>query len=728
VAHRRPSLSLRGRLALITIIAVIPALGVTVYSGIEQRRADAGLAVEGALRLARLAAREHEQLFRSTRQFLIYLAEYPEDRRARPDACAARFARLLKVYPDYLNIIAATPDGQVYCSAVPLRVQINVADRDWFRRVIHTKAFAVGGYQVGRITGKPLFAAAIPVLDEDGAVRDVLAVGLDLERFNRLAERAALPPGGTLTVIDGGGTVLARYPDPGPWVGRSFPDAPIVRAMLSSAEPGHAEVEGIDGARSLFAFASPSDVEGAGHIHVSIGIPAESAYAIATRAMVRNLSVLGLVALLALAASWLSAYRLILRPNRSLLRAVRGMAAGDLSVRTRTAHGAPEIVELARAFDQMAGALEARQAQSERAQQELRESHGLLNAIIEGTTDAIYVKDLDGRYEMINTAGARYIGLTPAEILGRNDLGILTPEQAARVREADRAVVETGQIQMIETTGLFSGVERTFSVTKAPYRDAHGRIIGIMGIARDMTDRVRAGEERERYTVRLQELSRRLLDAQEGERRRIAQELHDEIGQALTAVRANLEAAQRTNPPPAAADRLQDSIGIIDGMIRQVRELSLDLRPSLLDDLGLVAALRWHLDRVAQRAGLTAQFVASPPEMRLRGDIETVCFRVAQEALTNIARHANARRVGVELRQQNGHLTLTVTDDGRGFDIRQAEHSASLGESFGLLGMRERVQLAGGELEVESVPARGTAIRAVFPLAPARRAPTRRQG
>ncbi|MDR7417913.1 MAG: PAS domain-containing protein [Armatimonadota bacterium] len=712
---------------VVTIIAVIPALGVTVYSGLEQRRADAALAIEGALRLARLAAEEQEVLFRSTRQLLIYLAEHPEERQARPGTCSARFARLLPLYPDYVNITALTPDGHVYCSALPTRAAVNAADRDWFQRVIRTKAFTIGGYQIGRITGKPTLVAAVPVLDDDGGVRDVLAVALDLERFNRVAERAALPPDATLTVVDGVGTVLARYPDPERWVGRAFPDAPIVQAMLASPGTGHAELRGIDGVQRLFAFASLTEMRAAGDIHVSVGLPVGAAYATANRAMIRNLSVLGLVALLALTASSFGAQRLIVRPNRALLHAVRRMATGDLSVRTGVSQGAPELVELAGAFDQMADALESRQAQSDQAQSELRTSHALLNAIVEGTTDAVYIKDLEGRYRMINSAGARYVGLTPAEIMGRNDLNVLTPEQAARVREADRAVIETGETRTVETTGIFAGGERTFSVTKAPYRDAHGRIAGVIGIARDVSDLIRAGRDRERYAARLQDLSRRLLEAQEGERRRIARELHDEIGQALTAVSANLEAARRANPPPAAAERLRDGIDIVDGMIRQVRELALDLRPSLLDDLGLVAALRWHLDRVAQRAGLTAQFVALPSEMRLRGDIETLCFRVAQEALTNVVRHARARRVGVELIQQDGHLSLTVTDDGVGFDVDRAEHAAGQGESFGLLSMRERVQLAGGELEVESVPAHGTAVRAVFPLVLARRGPGRRR-
>ena len=212
----------------------------------------------------------------------------------------------------------------------------------------------------------------------------------------------------------------------------------------------------------------------------------------------------------------------------------------------------------------------------------------------------------------------------------------------------------------------------------------------------------------------LQILSRQLLEAQENERRHIARELHDEIGQALTAVKINLQATQRT--PDTLAAYVEDSISIVDRTLQQVRNLSLDLRPALLDDLGLVAALRWYVDRQAQRAGFTAQFVASPLETRPRADIETACFRVAQEALTNVMRHAQAQHVRVELRQHNTELYLLVRDDGKGFDVRTAQERAAQGVSTGLLGMQERVWLVSGQIEIESAPAWGTEIRARFPL------------
>lgn len=217
----------------------------------------------------------------------------------------------------------------------------------------------------------------------------------------------------------------------------------------------------------------------------------------------------------------------------------------------------------------------------------------------------------------------------------------------------------------------------------------------------------------------LQTLSHRLIEAQEQERRHLARELHDEIGQTLTAVKINLETLQRS-VEPCRTEALRDSIEIIKHTLEQVRSLSLDLRPSMLDDFGLVAALRWHLDRQAQRAGFHLHFECDPFEKRHSPETEIACFRLAQEALTNILRHARASQVYVALRQGAGEVVLSVEDNGIGFDVAAARKATARNASMGLLGMEERVRLAGGWLEITSERHVGTNIRAHFPLLPAK--------
>ncbi len=215
---------------------------------------------------------------------------------------------------------------------------------------------------------------------------------------------------------------------------------------------------------------------------------------------------------------------------------------------------------------------------------------------------------------------------------------------------------------------------------------------------------------------RLQTLSSRLIEAQEAERRHLAYELHDEIGQALTAVKINLQASQRSLGMTGDSYPIQESITIVDEALHQVRNLALDLRPSLLDDLGLLAALRWYLDRQSQRTSMTINLVCGAFASALPTKLETVCFRIVQEALTNITKHARATTITVQLNQHDAKLHLSIQDDGIGFDVPAARSRASRGASLGLLGMEERATLVGGQLHIRSMLGQGTEIHVAFPL------------
>lgn len=234
-------------------------------------------------------------------------------------------------------------------------------------------------------------------------------------------------------------------------------------------------------------------------------------------------------------------------------------------------------------------------------------------------------------------------------------------------------------------------------------------------LKREITARKRAEKALADYPRRLKSLSGRLLEAQESERHRIARELHDEIGQSLTAIKIRLQSLQRRSK--TGLPEIVECIRIADQVLSQVHSLSLNLRPPQLDDLGLSAALRWHLDRQAQAAKLIPHFSADSLPGRLQPDLEIACFRVAQEALTNVIRHAHARQVWVKLRRRGAELHLTIQDDGRGFNNDAAHDRADQGEDMGLIGMRERAELAGGGLKLYSSRGRGTQVHLFFPLA-----------
>jgi signal transduction histidine kinase len=233
---------------------------------------------------------------------------------------------------------------------------------------------------------------------------------------------------------------------------------------------------------------------------------------------------------------------------------------------------------------------------------------------------------------------------------------------------------------------------------------------------RNITERKQAEAKRKEYSRKLQVLSRRLVEAQETERRNIARELHDEIGQALTVMQLNLQAMLLSPGTEVVSPRLNESLEVVERVLEQVRDISLDLRPSILDDLGLEPALRWYTERQAALVELRVEFHADRLEQRLDSMIETECFRVAQEALTNVVRHAQAKAVTVELRKEDGQLHLRVRDDGVGFDVVPIRDQAMRGASLGLLSMEERASLAGGGLEFKSNPGKGTEVHAWFPL------------
>jgi PAS domain S-box-containing protein len=215
---------------------------------------------------------------------------------------------------------------------------------------------------------------------------------------------------------------------------------------------------------------------------------------------------------------------------------------------------------------------------------------------------------------------------------------------------------------------------------------------------------------------RLRSLSKRLLEIQEQERRHIARELHDEIGQALTIVKMDLYGFDVASANQAMTVRVREDIARLDNLLAQIRSLALDLGLSALDDLGLVAALRSYARRIAERAGLQLTFDVVGDERRLPDHLETAAYRIGQEAITNMVRHARAKNVMIEVRFGSGIVTLTIQDDGCGFNAPAILNATEGASSMGLFGMQERAALAGGALEIRSSAGSGTTVRVKFPM------------
>jgi signal transduction histidine kinase len=228
--------------------------------------------------------------------------------------------------------------------------------------------------------------------------------------------------------------------------------------------------------------------------------------------------------------------------------------------------------------------------------------------------------------------------------------------------------------------------------------------------------REKARQELRRAFDRLRKLTRRLEVAKEDERKRIARELHDDMGPSLTAVIINLQLLSNGPDKEKAAQRIADTIDLVDRMVERIRDLSLNLRPPLIDELGLVAALSGYLEAQAERTGIEIELKEGTVEKGLPPEVEITAFRVVQEAVTNVIRHAGADAATVIVRQRDGRLDLIVSDRGRGFNVGDTMERASAGKAIGLLGIQERVSMLGGQVAIESTPGKGTTIRASMPV------------
>jgi len=307
-------------------------------------------------------------------------------------------------------------------------------------------------------------------------------------------------------------------------------------------------------------------------------------------------------------------------------------------------------------------------------------------------------------------------GYTRDEVVGHRTIAFgqwLDPEDRARlVMELEQVgSVKNREIAFRRKNGSIGHSLRSFERLTLDGLDC------ILTMCSDVSDRIRIAEELRTSRQRLEVLSRQLITTQETERRHLARELHDEIGQVLTAIKMNLRQTQRVSDPVLQAC-LDENVAMVDQAIGQVRNLSLSLRPPQLDDLGLVAALHWFVKYQARIGGFQEKLIVDLGDIPVPTDLATVCFRITQEALTNAVRHGHPDHIHVELRANENSLVLIIQDDGVGFDVAEARQRATAGASIGLLSMQERANLVEGQLTIESVLGQGTTIKTWFPLRP----------
>ncbi len=380
--------------------------------------------------------------------------------------------------------------------------------------------------------------------------------------------------------------------------------------------------------------------------------------------------------------------------------------------------GAPEVIDAANnhhmTLVRRAGKWETVDSVPHRRVEDLRLSQERFSKAFHFSPDAIVISTLrDGRFIDVNESLLRTTGYRRAEVIGRTSKELsFWPKPEERTRF----------VRMLRKQGFVRDLEVKFRMKQGELRVGllSAQVINIgkepcsVAIMHDITERKRVEEELRRSQEELRNLSAHLQRAREQERACIAREIHDELGQALTALKMDLSWLGKRLPfdTSSLAEKVGAMSRLIDTTTKTVKRISTQLRPGLLDDLGLVAAIEWQAQEFQERTQIRCELELPTGDIALNRELATTCFRIFQEALTNVARHADATSVQVTLKKRADQLLLKVKDNGKGI----AEEDIAHPDSFGLLGMRERARFCGGHVKISSVQGRGTTVVAKIPL------------
>ena len=619
--------SLRSRLVILVLIAVLPGFFLTLYVANIQRQAALRIVKTQNLSTLRLASNGQAQLIANTQSLLGVLAVSNEIQRRDVAACNTLLDNLLQSSTGYRGFSVNTLEGKSWCLTANLRAAQSAAavttatatttqtvnnNARLYERALAVKGFAIGDFGIGGITKRPNFYFAQPVYDARGEPIAMALAALDIDRLNQSIRELQLPEGYVVGILDRDGTFVVRWPDPEDFVGKIFPDKPITQEVLNAGRSGDeftGEMEGVEGVSRLYAFKRVLGVPN-NDLFVYVGIAPEVAYADINNALRQNIIVLGVFTLLALVGAWVFSDRIVLRPISAIARVAKEISKGNLSARTQLKYGRGELSLLARDFDEMCSDLQK----------------------------------------------------------SNDDLTRLNAELDQQVQ------LRTEQLQK--------------AINKL--RESREQL-------RHLSHQQRAGLEEEQT--------------------RISREVHDQIGQALTGLKMDLSTLQRrvlaNGTMPGVTDKIASMSGLIDDTIKTTRAIARRLRPSVLDDLGLGAAIEWHASDFQQRTGIVCSVVNHNLGDSLNRDVATAAYRIVQEALTNVLRHAQATEVLIELEERDDALQVQVCDNGIGTPAEQRDHPKSLG----LLGMRERARELGGTIDIQSAAGNGTANKGTLVIA-----------
>ena len=428
---------LRGRLILLVFIGIVPALLLILHNARRDRDVSAARIQEDAERIVEIAASRQARLIDSTRQLLGALAHVPAVASGDPAGCKRFLRGLTDRYNIYANLGRIDVEGNLVCSATESSDPLNFAERSYFRRARDSKDFAIGDYQIGKLTARGSINFGYPILNRSGEVDAVVFAALDLTWLTQLTAEARLPEGASLSILDSQGIILARFPDPEKWFGKPVPDAPLFQ-FLQLGNHATQELTGMDGVKRLYAFTALNRNPQGGWIHVVVGIPKDIAFAQVDSTLKQNLGWLGVTCLLALATSWFVGNRYVV----------------------------DYVNEHARA----------------------EEARLRLASIVESSEDAIIGKSIDGTIISWNNGAEVMYGYTADEVNGRPITILNPPDRPNEIPQLLEIVKQGKGINRYETERIRNDGRRLYvSASVSPIRDYEGKVIGASTIGRDIT-------------------------------------------------------------------------------------------------------------------------------------------------------------------------------------------------------------------------------------------------
>jgi serine phosphatase RsbU (regulator of sigma subunit) len=410
--------SLRVRLLGLVVLVLVPWLALVLYTQADERRAAVANVDRDAMRVLELVTSQQEAQIDTARQLLAALAKLPQLR--TPDTCNALLKEMLGAYPRYTNFLAVDAIGNLTCSAAPMRGPINVTDRAYFQRAMATRRFAVGDYQIGRITQLPSVNYAYPVYGADGNFETMVVAVQNLGWLAAAVTHFDLPADAILVLTDPNGTVLARIPADERSVGKPMRESDLRAAFANARHRGVLEADDAQGTRRLWVHAPA--IAGV-NVGATIGMSRAAAFDESDRRLMRNLAALAVVTVLAIAAAWFGA-KLLLRQVDTLVAATRRLASGDLDARVKPVGERNELDQLARAFDTMAATLKARDRDLRVAEEKARAAQVELAVTSAHLEIAKQIQQALLPQDQLTAGGVRYAGrCIPAAAVGGDYFG-----------------------------------------------------------------------------------------------------------------------------------------------------------------------------------------------------------------------------------------------------------------------------------------------------------------